>query len=78
MKQKKNCGPEQYQNSFLPCLLPHPLHLSHSALDFVPRKGKLSDTIMGNPALSLWTPDKQHLFKHLMMQQGYTGQCKKL
>lgn len=28
---------------------------------------------MGNPVPNLWTLDKQHLFKHLMIQQGYVG-----
>lgn len=71
MKQKKHCDPEQ--QSFLPCLVPHPRHLSCSAPSLFSRVGKLSDTIMGNPVLSLWMLDKHHLFKHLMMQQGYIG-----
>lgn len=28
---------------------------------------------MGNPVLNLWTLEKQHLFEHLMTQQGYAG-----
>lgn len=36
-------------------------------------KGKLSDTIMGNPVTNLWTLDKQHLFKYLTIQTGYSG-----
>lgn len=53
------------------CLILPIWAFQHWALSFA-CKGKLSDTIMGNPVANLWTLDKQHLFKYLTIQQGYT------
>lgn len=50
----------------LPCVSSSPFEQLYILL-----QGKLSDTIMGYPALKLWILDKQH--KHLMIQQGCAG-----